>query len=69
MRFKFDDKEFDIIDLVRPESKNYIILESLNQLKEKNNYKSIQIITLKENERILMVIYFLELFYLIGKRT
>lgn len=47
--------EFDIIDLLRPQSKNYIILESLNQLKEKNNYKSIQVITLKENERILMV--------------
>lgn len=59
MKFKFDDKEFDIIDLVRPESKNYIILESLNQLKEKNNYKSIQIITLKENERILMVMLIL----------
>jgi hypothetical protein len=55
VKFKFENMEFDIIDLLRPQSKNYIILESLNQLKEKNNYKSIQVITLKENERILMV--------------
>ncbi len=55
MKFRVDGKEFDIIDLVRPKSKNYIILESLNQLKEKNNYKSIQVITLQEKERILMV--------------
>ena len=58
MKFKFENMEFDIIDLVRPQSKNYIILESLNQLKEKNNYKSIQVIALKENERIIMVNYF-----------
>lgn len=57
MRFKSEEKEYDLIDLVRPKEKNYIILESLNQLKEKNNYKSIQIITLKEDERILMVHY------------
>jgi len=55
VKFRVDGKEFDIIDLVRPKSKNYIILESLNQLKEKNNYKSIQVITLQEKERILMV--------------
>lgn len=55
MKFKFGLKEYDIIDLNRPQDKNYIILESLNQLKDKNNYKSIQIITLKANERILMV--------------
>jgi len=58
VKFKFENMEFDIIDLVRPQSKNYIILESLNQLKEKNNYKSIQVIALKENERIIMVNYF-----------
>jgi len=58
VKFKFENMEFDIIDLLRPQSKNYIILESLNQLKEKNNYKSIQVIALKENERIIMVNYF-----------
>jgi len=58
VKFKFGIKEFDIIDLNRPKDKNYIILESLNQLKDKNNYKSIQIITLKENEKILMVFLF-----------
>ena len=43
-----------IIDIVRPENKKYIILESLNQLKDRSNYKSIQIVILNENEKILM---------------
>ena len=29
--------------------------ESLNQVKDNNNYKSIQVITLEENEKIVMV--------------
>ncbi len=46
---------FDIIDYKRPTDKNYIILESLNQLKDNNNYKSIQVITLEEGVKIIMV--------------
>lgn len=59
MRFKFEDHYFDIIDYTRPAERDYIILESLNQVKENNNYKSIQVITLTENEKIILVKYFL----------
>ena len=55
MRFKSDNINFDIIDYKRPTDKNYIILESLNQLKDNNNYKSIQVITLEEGIKIIMV--------------
>lgn len=52
MRFRFNNNFYDIIDYARPCDKNYIILESLNQLKDNNNYKSIQVITLNENDNI-----------------
>ncbi len=55
MRFRSENNFFDIIEYKRPTDKNYIILESLNQLKDSNNYKSIQVITLEENEKIVMV--------------
>jgi len=44
-----------LIDYTRPKDKNYIILESLNQLKDNNNYKSIQVVSIEENEKIIMV--------------
>jgi hypothetical protein len=44
-----------LIDYTRPQDKNFIILESLNQLKDNNNYKSIQVVSLEENEKIIMV--------------
>ena len=37
---------FNLIDLEKPKDKNYIILESLNQMKENCNIKSIHVITL-----------------------
>ncbi len=55
MRFRSENNYFDIIDYTRPVNKNYIILESLNQVKDNNNYKSIQVITLEENEKVVMV--------------
>jgi hypothetical protein len=55
VRFRSENSFFDIIDYTRPENKNYIILESLNQMKENNNYKSIQVITLEEGIKIIMV--------------
>jgi hypothetical protein len=55
VRFRSENNYFDIIDYTRPLNKNYIILESLNQVKDNNNYKSIQVITLEENEKIVMV--------------
>ena len=42
----------NLIDYLRPQGKNYIILESLDQLKEGNNSKSIHIITLEDNKKI-----------------
>jgi hypothetical protein len=57
VRIRSENTFYDIIDYVRPENKNYIILESLNQLKDNNNYKSIQVITLEENEKIIMVYF------------
>ena len=64
VRFKSDNINFDIIEYKRPTDKNYIILESLNQLKDNNNYKSIQVITLEEGVKIIMVSY-----NNLGKRT
>jgi hypothetical protein len=55
VRFRSDATYFDIIDYTRPTNKNYIIMESLNQLKDNNNYKSIQVITLESDEKIIMV--------------
>jgi len=54
LRFRFNNKYFDLIDCTRPSESNYIILESLNQLKDNNNYKSIHIISLNENDKIIM---------------
>jgi plasmid maintenance system killer protein len=54
LRFKFDNKLYDMIDSARPQ-KNYIVLESLNQMKDGNNYKSIHVVTLNEDERIILV--------------
>jgi len=41
---------YDLIDIVRPIDKNFIILESLNQLKDNNNIKSIHVIQLEDNK-------------------
>lgn len=40
---------FDLIDIERPEKTNYIILESLNQMKENCNIKSIHVIHLSDD--------------------
>jgi len=44
---------YDLIEIVRPTDKSYIILESLNQLKDNNNLKSIHVIIL-EDEKITL---------------
>jgi len=54
LRFRYNNKYFEIIGCSRPLNFNYIVLESLNQLKDNNNYKSIHVITLNEGERIVM---------------
>jgi len=53
VRIKFLDKFFDLIEAPKPQE-NYIVLESLNQVKDNNNYKSIHVITLKEDEKIIL---------------
>jgi len=53
LRFKYNDNFFELIESTRPNC-NYIVLESLNQMKDNNNYKSIHVITLNEGEKILM---------------
>jgi len=54
LRFKSGESYFDLIDSNRPNC-NYIVLESLNQVKDNNNYKSIHVITLNEDEKIILV--------------
>lgn len=54
MRFVFDGTNYNLIDYSKPKDKNYIILESLNQVKENNNYKSIHVITLDEGSKVVM---------------
>lgn len=54
LRLKFGNNYFDLIDSSRP-SQNYIVLESLNQLKDNNNYKSIHVITLNDDDKIILV--------------
>jgi len=53
LRFKYNDNFFELIESTRPNC-NYIVLESLNQMKDNNNYKSIHVITLNEGEKILL---------------
>lgn len=54
MRFRQKEITQNLIDLVRPSGKNYMILESLNQVKDGNNYKSIHVIVLEPNSKIVM---------------
>ena len=55
-KFKIDnnDKIYELIDIERPLNENYIILESLNQIKENCNNKSIHVISLVNEEDILI---------------
>ena len=48
VRFKLNRRAepFDLIDIEKPQDQNYIVLESLNQMKENCNIKSIHVITL-----------------------
>ena len=51
-KFKLNgiEKPFELIDLQKPSGCDYIILESLNQMKENCNIKSIHVIQLNEDE-------------------
>lgn len=54
VRFSVNENIYDLIDIDRPRDKNYIILESLNQMKDNNNIKSIHVIILEEQNKIVM---------------
>jgi len=54
VRFSVGNNIYDLIDIERPKQKNYIILESLNQMKDNNNIKSIHVINLDEQSKIIM---------------
>jgi len=54
LNFRLGEKLFNLVDVVKPATPNYIIFESLNQMKENNNYKSIHIVSLNENEKVVM---------------
>ena len=51
-RFQISEfnKEYELIDLNLPEEYNYMILESLNFVKEKDNIKTIYVIQLADDE-------------------
>lgn len=49
-----NDQSFDLIEIKRPVGQNYLILESLNQMKDNNNYKSIHVIILEEDKKIII---------------
>jgi hypothetical protein len=54
VRFRHKNSIRHLIDFTKPQNKNYMILESLNQVKDGNNYKSIHVVILDENSRIVM---------------
>mgnify|MGYP002624905667 CR=1 FL=1 len=56
LKFKLNNNEkiFTLIDVEKPINANYIILESLNQIKENNNIKSIHVMSLNDDEEIII---------------
>ena len=54
LKFKLNNNEkiFTLIDVEKPINSNYVILESLNQIKENNNIKSIHVISLNHDEEL-----------------
>ena len=55
-RFKVNnnDKAYELIEIERPTNNSYIMLESLNQIKDNCNIKSIHVISLINNDDILI---------------
>ena len=54
VKFTYKGNHFDLINIEKPTNKKFIILESLNQLKDNNNFKSIHLICFDEQEKILL---------------
>lgn len=56
VQFSYKDSIYKIIELEVPANSKYFIMESLNQVKDNNNFKSIHVIELlEEDQKILMV--------------
>ena len=57
LRFKIKNniinKIYSLIDIEKPENENYLILESLDQINENDNFKSIHLIILNEENYII----------------
>ena len=57
LRFKIKNniinKIYSLIDIEKPENENYLILESLDQINENDNFKSIHLIILNEENYVL----------------
>ena len=55
-KFKLNnnDKIYELIDIEKPLNTNYIVLESLNQVKNNCNIKSIHIVSLNNNDDIII---------------
>jgi hypothetical protein len=58
-KFRIKDKNnnmnkiYSLIDIEKPEFENYLVLESLDQINENNNFKTIHVITLNEENFII----------------
>jgi len=54
VRFVYQNVHYDLINVFKPTDKKFLLLESLNQLKENNNFKSIHVITFENTEKIIL---------------
>jgi len=54
VRFIYQKIHFDLINVEKPNDKKFIVLESLDQLKDNNNFKSIHVITFDNSEKIIL---------------
>ena len=56
LRFNLNGSTHDLIDLERPQHGEYFVMESLTQVKDQNNFKSIHVISLEPDQKIMLVI-------------
>ena len=54
VRFIYKGVHFDLINIEKPTSKKFVVLESLDQLKDNNNFKSIHVIIFDQQDKIIL---------------
>lgn len=54
VRFSVGKNVYDLIEITKPQNKNFIFLESLNQKKDNNNLKSIHVISFEDDQKITL---------------